>query len=123
MTSEQLRAFAAQLLFQVDSLGQQVDTMGKKIHRDQTIIEQLTHEIAWFKRHKFAKRSEQISQAQGSLLDDLLDTDLEAIEAELKQLLPASSQVEPRQSPKRAPLPPQFPRTVIRHEPENTQCA
>ena len=46
MTSEQLRAFAAQLLFQVDSLGQQVDTMGKKIHRDQTVIEQLSHEIA-----------------------------------------------------------------------------
>ena len=116
MTHDQLRALAAQLM-------SKVDTMGRKIHRDQTIIEQLTHEIAILKRHRFAKRSEQISQAQGSLLDDLLDTDLEAIEAELKQLLPASSQVEPRQSPKRAPLPPQFPRTVIRHEPENTQCA
>jgi transposase len=36
---------------------------------------------------------------------------------------PPPAPAEPRQKPKRAPLPPQFPRTVIRHEPENTQCA
>lgn len=106
MTPEQLRALAAQLM-------SKVDTMGRKIHRDETIIEQLTHEIAILKRHKFAKRSEQISPAQGSLLDDLLNTDLEAIEAELKALHPAPAQEEPRQQPKRAPLPPQFPRTVV----------
>lgn len=118
MTPEQLRALAAQAL----QLQSQVEAMSKKIQNDGSIIEQLTYEIALLKRHKFAKRSEQISPAQGSLLDDLLDTDLEAIEAELKQLLPASPQAEARQSPKRAPLPPQFPRTVIRHEPESTQC-
>jgi transposase len=123
MSSEQLRAFAAQLLSQVDSLGQQVERMGKKNDRDQTVIEQLSHEIALLKRHKFAKRSEQLSPAQGSLLDDLLDTDIAAIEAELKALKPPAAPAEPRQRPKRAPLPPQFPRTVIRHEPENTQCA
>lgn len=51
LTPEQLRALAAQLLSQVDTLGKTVETMGKKIDRDQTVIEQLTHEIAWFKRH------------------------------------------------------------------------
>jgi len=116
MPPEQLRTLAAQLM-------SKVDTQSRKIHRDETIIEQLTHEIAILKRHKFAKRSEQISPAQGSLLDDLLNTDLEAIEAELKALHPAPAQIEPRQQPKRAPLPPQFPRTVIHHEPDNTQCA
>ena len=115
MPPEQLRALAAQLM-------SKVDTMGRKIHRDEAIIEQLTHEIAILKRHKFAKRSEQISPAQGSLLDDLLNTDLEAIEAELKALHPAPAQAEPRQQPKRAPLPSQFPRTVIHHEPDNTHC-
>ncbi|MGY2222439.1 IS66 family transposase [Pseudomonas gingeri] len=115
MTPDQLRALAAQLL-------SKVDTMSRKIHRDETIIEQLSHEIAILKRHKFAKRSEQISPAQGSLLDDLLNTDLEAIEAEVNALRPAPTADETRQKPKRAPLPPQFPRTVIRHEPENTQC-
>lgn len=116
---DQLRAFAAQLLSQVDSLGQQVDRMGKKNDRDQTIIEQLTHEIAWFKRNKFAKRSEQLSPAQGSLLDDPLDTDIAAIAAELKALNPSAAQAEPRKQPKRVPLPTQFPRTVIYHEPDN----
>ncbi|MCO6060536.1 IS66 family transposase, partial [Pseudomonas sp. MOB-449] len=53
LTPDQLRALAAQLLTQVDM-------MGKKIHRDQTVIENLTHEIAILKRHKFAKRSEQL---------------------------------------------------------------
>ena len=116
MTSDQLRALAAQLL-------SKVDTMGRESRRDKTVIEQLSHEIAILKRHKFAKRSEQISPAQGSLLDDLLSTDLEAIDAELKALRPAPAPGETRQQSKRAPLPPQFPRTVIRHEPETTQCS
>ncbi|MGE8408047.1 MAG: IS66 family transposase [Pseudomonas sp.] len=119
MTPEQLRALAAQAL----QLQSQVEAMSRKIQNDPIVIEQLTYEIALLKRHKFAKRSEQISPAQSSLLDDLLDTDLEAIEAELKQLLPDAPQTGPRQSPKRAPLQPQFPCTAIRHEPENTQCA
>lgn len=122
MSPDQLRALAAQLLSQIDSLGQQVDRMGKKNDRDQTIIEQLTHEIAWFKRNKFAKRSEQLSPAQGSLLDDLLDTDIVAIEAELKALNPPAAPAEPRQQPKRVSLPAQFPRTVIYHEPDTTLC-
>jgi hypothetical protein len=95
MTPDQLRAFASQLM-------SKVDTMGRKIHRDQTIIEQLTHEIAILKRHRFAKRSEQISPEQGNLLDDLLNTDLEAIDAELKALRPAPAPEEKRQQPKRA---------------------
>ncbi|EPG4194842.1 transposase, partial [Pseudomonas aeruginosa] len=123
MTPDQLRALAAQLMSQVDSLGQQVDTMGKKIQRIETVNEQLTHEIALLKRHKFAKRSEQLSPAQGSLLEDLIDTDIAAIEAELKAVNPPTTPAEPRQQPKRALLPAQFPRTVIHHEPENTQCA
>ena len=90
MTREQLRILAAQLM-------SKVDTQSRKIHRDDTIIEQLTPEIAILKRHKFAKRSEQISPAQGSLRDDLLNTDLEAIEAELKAFHPAPAQTEPRQ--------------------------
>lgn len=92
MPPEQLRTLAAQLI-------SKVDTQSRKIHRDETIIEQLTHEIAILKRHKFAKRSEQISPAQGRLLNDLLNTDLEAIEAELKALHPPPALTEPRQQP------------------------
>ncbi|AHF65479.1 IS66 family transposase [Pseudomonas cichorii] len=119
MTPEQLRALAEQAL----QLLSQVDSMGQKIQRLETVNEQLAHEIAILKRHKFAKRSEQLSPDQGSLLDDLLDTDLAAIEAELKAANPPTAPAEPREKPRRAQLPAQFPRTVIRHEPENTQCA
>lgn len=46
LTPEQLRALAAQLIQRVETLDQQVETMGKTINRDQTVIEKLTHEIA-----------------------------------------------------------------------------
>ncbi len=58
-----------------------------------------------------------------ALLDDMLDTDITAIEAELKALSPAPVAAEPRQQPKRTTLPPQFPRPLVHHEPETTQCA
>lgn len=67
----------------------------------------------------FAKRSEQISPAQGNLLDDLIDTASPAIEAELKAASPSATPTELRQQPKCAALPSQFPRTVIHQEPEN----
>ncbi len=116
MPPDQLRALAAQLL-------SQVDTMGKKIHRDQTVIEKLTHEIAQLKRFKFAKRSEQLNPEQASLLDDLIDTDIAAIEAELQALQAAPTQPEKKQKPKRAALPAEFPRTLIHHEPDDTHCS
>ncbi|TFB37143.1 IS66 family transposase [Pseudomonas sp. F01002] len=129
LTPEQLRALAAQLMQRVDTLDQQVETMGrtvetmgKKISRDQTVIEKLTHEIAQLKRFKFAKRSEQLNPEQASLLDDLIDTDIAAIEAELQALQTAPAQSETKQKPKRAALPAEFPRTVIHHEPHNTHC-
>lgn len=62
--------------------------MGRKIHRDRTIIEQRTADPRdrYPQAAQVCKRSEQISPEQGNLLDDLLNTDLEAIDAELKAL-------------------------------------
>ncbi|RML40199.1 Transposase component [Pseudomonas syringae pv. ribicola] len=51
----------------------QFETMGKKIHHDQAIIEKLTYEIAQLKRFKLAKRSEQLNPQQTSLPDDLIE--------------------------------------------------
>ncbi len=115
MSPDQLRALAVQLL-------SQVDTMGKKINRDQTLIEKLTHEIAQLKRLKFAKRSEQMNPEQASLLDDLIDTDIAAIEAELQALQTVPAATEKKQKPKRTALPAEFPRTLIHHEPDNSHC-
>jgi hypothetical protein len=122
LTPEQLRVLAAQLMQRVESLDQTGETMGKKIHRDQTVIEKLTHEIAQLKRLKFAKRSEQLNPEQASLLDDLIDTDIAAIETELQALQTPSTRAETKQKPKRTALPPEFPRTLIQHEPDNTHC-
>jgi len=122
MTPDQLRALAAQLLSQVETMGKTVETMGKKINRDQTVIEKLTFEIAQLKRLKFAKRSEQMNPEQASLLDDLIDTDIAAIEAELQALQTVPAATEKKQKPKRTALPAEFPRTLIHHEPDNTHC-
>lgn len=115
LNPEQLRALAAQLI-------QRVETMDKQITHHKSVNEKLAHEIALLKRFKLAKRSEQLSPDQASLLDDLIDTDIAAIEAELEALQPAPVEAKVRQQPKRAPLPPQFPRTLIHHEPDNSHC-
>lgn len=131
LTPEQLRALAARLMQrvatldqQVETMGKTVDSMGKKIGQDKTLIEKLTFEIAQLKRLKFAKRSEQMNPEQASLLDDLIDTDIAAIEAELQSLQPVTTQTEKKQTqtPKRKALLTEFPRTLIHHEPENTHC-
>lgn len=107
LNPEQLRALAAQLLQRVSALDEQVETMGKtvqvmdkKIHNDKTLIEKLSHEIAQLKRFKFAKRSEQMSPEQASLLDDLIDTDIAAIEAELESLQVTPAPTQEKQKPK-----------------------
>lgn len=118
LTPEQLRALAAQLMQRVgtldqevetlgkavDTLGKTVETMGKKIHHDKALIEKLTHEITQLKRFKYAKRREQMHPEQASLLDDLIDTDIAAIEAELQTLQLAPATTETKQKPKRTAL-------------------
>ena len=115
LNPEELRALAAQLI-------QCVETMDKQITHHKSVNEKLAHEIALLKRFKFAKRSEQLSPDQASLLDDLIDTDIAAIEAEPEALQPAPVEAKVRLQPKRAALPPQFPRKLIHHEPENSHC-
>ena len=82
---EQLYELAAQLTQRVASLNKQVD-----YHKARS--EQLAHENG----HPFARRSEQLDANQPSLLDELVDTDIAAIEAELEELAPVPAPVEPR---------------------------
>ncbi len=129
LSPDQLRALASELMIRVgqqdqeikrhqETVGCQAATLKKKDLR----IEQLTHEVALLKRHKFGQRSEQLNALQISLLDDVVEADIAAIEDELEQLRTASKP-QPKRQPKRAPLPPELPRTEIHHEPDNTQCA
>ncbi len=87
----------------------------------QAKIDKLTQELALHKRWRFGARTEQWPAEQRHLFEEAVEADLAAIEQELAALKPASATTEKRQ-PKRAPLPPELPRTDIRHEPDSTTC-
>ncbi len=114
LSPEQLRRLAAELMTRVEQ-------QDEVIKRTELRNQQLTHELALLKRHKYGQRSEQLNVLQISLLDEVVDADIAAIEVELEQLSTATTQPEKRR-PKRAPLPPELPRTEIRHEPASEHC-
>jgi transposase len=88
----------------------------------QVMIDKLTHEMATLKRLKFAAQSEVFHAGQRSLLEETIDTDLEALSQEIERLVPRSAQKREKKQPKRAPLPVHLPRREICHEPESTTC-
>ena len=123
LSADQLRALATELMDSLDAKDQVLGRKERELVRSNAIIEKLTHEVAILKRHKYARRSEQLDAVQGKLLDELIDSDLAAIEAELDQAMTEGQRAaRPKQKPKRTPLPPELPRTLIHHEPDNTQC-
>ncbi|NCE89195.1 hypothetical protein DK871_03535 [Pseudomonas sp. L13] len=69
---------------------------------------------------RFAKRSEQMSPKQTSLLYDVIDIDIPALEAYLQALQTVLAPAEKNQNPKCTALTANFPRTRIHHEPGNT---
>ena len=84
-------------------------------------IAQLTHEIAGLRRFTFGKRGEQLSGAQGSLLEETVCADIAAIEVEL-DLLRGEPAPRLAQQPKRAALPEHLPRVELHHEPDSIIC-
>jgi transposase len=108
LSAEQLRELASRLLTDV--------------RHKQAVIDKLTHENALLKRLKFAAQSERYSAEQKSLLDETLDTDLQAVSEEIAQSASPAATPAVKQQPKRQPLPANLPRREIRHEPESTTC-
>jgi transposase len=88
----------------------------------QAMLDKLTHEMAVLKRLKFAAKSEAFNAQQHSLLEETIETDLEALAQEIEQLAPSAPAEREKKQPKRLPLPPELPRREIRHEPESTAC-
>jgi transposase len=120
MDAQQLRALAEGLMVKLMDKDQE-------IHFKQTKIDLLTHEIARYKRVQFSAKSEKLHADQRSLLDETLDADLAALEAELQALSPAPAEPDdtaatPKAKPRRTALPEHLPRVEIKHEPENTAC-
>ena len=80
--------------------------------------------MAVLKRLKFAARSEAFNAEQKSLLEETIDADLAALQAEIEQASQPGEQTKgEKQQPKRQALPANLPRREIRHEPENTTCS
>lgn len=121
LDAQQLREQTAALQAEIRAYQELIAKQKQELRYRQAKIDQLTHELAIHKRWKFGKRSAQLTPVQASLLDETIDADLEAIEAELEALLP-STESEPKNKPKRQALPPQLPRTDIHHEPESESC-
>jgi transposase len=100
-----------------------VQSLRDELAFKQRVIDKITHEMAVLKRLKFAAKSEPFSPEQRSLLEETIDTDLAAAQAELDKAR-AAAKVPPadKDKPKRQPLPPELPRTEHRHDPEDTTC-
>jgi transposase len=108
LNTQQIRALAIRL---------QAEVCAK-----QALIDKLTHEMAILKRHKFAAASEAYTGERQRLLFETIDTDLDALTAEIEKLAPEVAVLREKRQPRRAPLPTNLPRTDIHHEPESTVC-
>ncbi|SFH99143.1 Transposase [Modicisalibacter xianhensis] len=115
LSPDQLRHLAATLMAQVEEKDQ-------ALRHSEQINQKLTHELALLKRHKFGQRSEHLNGLQISLLDEGVDADIAAIEAELAELVTPATPPAIQQKPKRQPLPDDLPRVEIRHEPDSEHC-
>ena len=115
MDAQQLREFAAGLI-------EHIARQDHELQHKQLKIEQLTHEMAALKRWKFAARSEGWHGVQGSLLEETIEADLEAIAVELA-VLRTSAPSPLNDKPKRRAFPAHLPRIDVRHEPEHTMCS
>src|SRR5574343_472480 len=94
----------------------------QELQQRQHKIDQLTFELAYYKRQRYGTKAEQWPEEQRLLFAETRETDLTALTEELSRLsAPATPRIS---SPaRRHPLPADLPRTDIHHEPEHTDCA
>jgi len=119
----QLRTLTASLLSQLAERDAHVERVEHRNRYLETVNEKLSHEMALLKRHRFGKHSEQLGVLQRSLLDDIIDADIGAIEMALEvAMAEPAPPAKPKQQPRRTVLPPELPRTLIHHEPDTTAC-
>ena len=114
---------AQQLREMVRSLMGTVVAKDREIAFKQATIDKITHEMAVLKRLKFAARSEAFNAEQKSLLEEAIDADLAALQAELDKVLPTEKDTGEKKQPKRQALPAHLPRREVHHEPESKTCS
>ena len=96
------------------------------LHAKEIKIGALTHELAYYKRIRFSRKSESLAPLQRDVFEETWNTDLSAIDAEVAQLRddqPCDTVARPkRPRAGRQPLPEHLPRIDHRHEPESCAC-
>lgn len=110
------------------ALAEWVGSLLKKMQSDAITIHQaelknqaLTFELAYYKRIRFANKSEQFSAEQRELFEETWNTDIIALEVEVEQSGHTAKPAK-RASAGRQPLPDHLPRIEHRHEPESCTC-
>ena len=132
LTHEQLLEFTQQLAMQNQQLvedKQQLEQSNQhldaKVQHLSVLTQKYEHELALFKRHKFAQKNEHLTAKQISLLDEAVEEDIAAVDLELERLnadQPKSAEAKAIK-PKRRPLPDHLAIIRIEHEPASTQCS
>lgn len=98
-----------------------IQQAAKKAKLDETKIQAITLELAYYKRIRFANKSEQFTAEQRELFEESWNTDTSAIDAEVAQLVVPAKPAK-RQGAGRQPLPSHLPRIEHRHEPASCAC-
>ena len=93
----------------------------EKTRNDALKIQALAFELAYYKRIRFANKSEAFSFDQRELFEESWTTDTSALEAEVEQSGSAPKSAK-RERAGRQPLPEHLPRIEHRHEPESCTC-
>jgi len=122
LDAQQLRALAASLMGELAARDAQIAGKDRELHVKQTHIDQLTQELALYKRWRFGRRSEQMNAEQASLFDEMMDADMAAIEVQIDALRGSAPPPAAASQPRRLRLPPALPRVQIHHEPASTVC-
>ncbi len=120
-TVENLLSQVRQEEAEAAQLSARVVLLDTEIRQQDLKIQALTLELAYYKRIRFGRTSEQLGVEQKVLFEETLDTDLCALEAEAEQLSSAPKR-KTISHPGRKPLPEHLPRIEHRHEPDTCQC-
>ena len=123
LDAQQLREVVRSLMGTVTTQQLEIERRDHEIAFKQAVIDKINHEMAVLKRLKFAAKSEAFNAEQKSLLEETIDADLAALQAELDKIKPKSKDKGEKSAPKRQALPANLPRREIHHEPENTTCS
>ena len=123
LDAQQLREMVRSLMGTVTSQQVEIDRRDREIAFKQALIDKINHEMAVLKRLKFAAKSEHFNAEQKSLIEETIDADLAALQAELDKVLPDAQDQGEKKAAKREKLPANLPRREIHHEPENTTCS